>query len=80
MKYVQIRSPTKINKLLDLILDLKSRDPKTKLIKIYRVCKLTMNFYFNISETETIYFRIYNPSQFALNEINQLKKEKETEK
>lgn len=76
MKFIQIRSPTEINEILDMVLELKETKPETKLIKINRICKLTMNIYLTISETETIYFKIYYPSQFALNEINQLKLER----
>lgn len=77
MKYHFIRDSTKKNEILNIISELKKEKPETKLLKVIRNCKLTIRIYFQINENETIYFDIYYPSQFALNEMET---EKETNK
>ena len=71
MKYQFIRDSTKIDKILDIILS-NELESKSKL-KIIRTCKLIERIYFELDLELTIYFDIYNPSEFALNEMKQEK-------
>ena len=69
MIYTLIRDSTKINLILDLILNELENNPKSDLIKINRVCKKTIRIYFKINDNESINFTVYSPSQFYLNEL-----------
>jgi hypothetical protein len=73
-KFIQIRDKPIIDKLLDLILSEKQKNPDTDLIFINRICNKTIRIYFQINDNEKIYFTVWYPSKFYL---NQLKKEKE---
>jgi hypothetical protein len=69
MKFELIRDKPKIDKLLDIILTELNNNSNSKLIKINRICKLTMNIYFKVNNELTIYFKVYSPSQFAIEEM-----------
>lgn len=60
--YQFIRDPTEINSILDLIkLDLKN-------MQLTRNDKNSIRIYYQISETEKIYFDVFNQSKYAINE------------
>jgi len=71
MKYKTVMDENKINDILDLIL---FDNTAENYYRISRIDCFYINFYFQLSETLTIIFKVYNPSDFG---INELKKQKE---
>ena len=59
MKTNLIRDTSKINAILDLIIN----DQKN--IKTSRIDMFYINIYYQVSELETIYFKVFNPSTFG---------------
>ena len=74
MKFHLIRDSTKKEMIFEKIF--KNINTAKQFLKINRVDMFYVNIYFQISENETIYFRIFKPSKFG---IETLKKEKENE-
>ena len=74
MKFHLIRDSTKKEMIFEKIF--KNINTAKQFLKINRVDMFYVNIYFQISENETIYFRIFKPSKYG---IETLKKEKENE-
>lgn len=72
MKFHLIRDSTKKEMIFETIF--KNINTVKQFLKINRVDMYFINIYFQISEKETIYFKIFKPSKFG---IETLKKEKE---
>lgn len=73
MKYKRLMDEIKIDKILDIVL---SDDTNKKYYRISRIDCFNVNFYFQLDDIETLYFKIFNPSNYG-NEL--LKKQKEIE-
>jgi len=74
MKFHLIRDSTKKQMIFETIF--KNINTAKQFLKINRVDMYFINIYFQISENETIYFRLLKPSKYG---IETLKKEKENE-
>ena len=71
MKYHRLLNEIKIEKILDIVLnDIESK----QFLTISRVDAFNVNFYFRIDDNKTVYFKVFNPSIYG---INELKKQKE---
>lgn len=77
MKFHLIRDSTKKELILEKIF--KSIDTAKRYLKINRVDMLFVNFYFQVSENETIYFRIFKPSKFGIETLKNEKDKRENE-
>jgi len=68
MKYKTVTDENKINDILDLIL---SDNTAKNYYRISRIDSLFINFYFQLSETLTIIFKVFKPTQFGIDTIKE---------
>lgn len=63
MKYHRLLNEIKIEKILDIILnDIESK----QFLKISRIDRNYVNFYFQIDDNKTLYFTVFNPSIYGI--------------
>ena len=69
MRFNRLLDEKKINQILDLIL----KDSCNKnSYKISRIDSLFINFYFQLSESLTIFFKVYNPTQYGIKNLERI--------
>lgn len=66
MKYHRLTDEIKIENILDIILiDNESK----KYLTISRIDCFNVNFYFQLDDNKTVYFKVFNPSNYGINEL-----------